>query len=84
MRRRNSITGAGLLMVLSASLLACDKFDPIPASKCGKIVSRSKKLLGKQAEARNKAMTTCKEASDEQRGCAMAASSAADLLRCSI
>ena len=56
--------------------------EPVAVSKCGKVVSHARKLLGSRADSYSDTMTQCKGASDGERGCAMAADSPADLMRC--
>lgn len=71
-------------IALCAAALGCQKYEPVAVADCGKVVSHSRKLLGAQADPFAKAMKTCKAADDQSRGCAMAADSPADLLRCSM
>lgn len=59
-------------------------YEPVPATQCSELAKHSKKLLGARAETRKVMMKKCRAATDELRGCAMAADSAADLLRCSM
>ena len=77
--------GAGLLGLLGLLWLGgCKSFDDVPAKDCGKVVSHARKLLGTQADPAAKMMADCKAADSQDRGCAMAADSAADLLRCAM
>ena len=62
----------------------CDKFEPVAKADCSKVVKHSRKLLAARADPYSKAMASCKNASDQERGCAMVADSPADLLRCSM
>ncbi|MFT5441332.1 MAG: hypothetical protein ACI8W3_000373 [Myxococcota bacterium] len=65
--------------------LACGPaHEPVAASECSKVATHARKLLGSRADSHAETMVTCKAASDEERGCAMVADSAADLMRCSM
>ncbi len=59
-------------------------YEPVAASQCGKLVKHARGLLGKRADSYSETMATCKAATDQERGCAMVADSAADLMRCSM
>lgn len=64
-------------------LSGCGKsYDPVALSRCGEVVSHARKLLGTRADSYSESMKQCKGASDGERGCAMVADSAADLMRC--
>jgi hypothetical protein len=72
-----------VLMAVCCVTACGPKHDPLPVKKCGLVGTHARKLLGSRADSRVKMMKECKAANDEDRGCAMAADSAADLLRCS-
>jgi hypothetical protein len=61
-------------------------FAALPDSDCPKIVKHSKVLLG--AGVRDKTdeelLEVCKASSPKQRGCAMAATKGADIMKCSL
>jgi len=71
--------------VLGALLLVgCKSYEDVPVEDCNKVVSHARKLLGASAEPPAKLMKDCKAAESQDRGCAMAAASAADLMRCTM
>jgi len=72
-----------LLYILSSLLLlSCSKATPVPASECKQVVSHVKKVLGKNAPSNSKMLKQCKKATDEARGCVMAADKPMKILQC--
>ena len=61
-----------------------DAYEPVPASECSSLSRHVRHLLGNRAESRSDTLARCKAASDQERGCATVADSAADLMRCSM
>ncbi len=78
------LRSAILLAVFLFSTGCGDSYEPVAASKCSKLVKHARGLLGKRADSYSETMAKCKAASDQERGCAMVADSAADLMRCSM
>lgn len=74
---------AGLVLT-SLTVLSCKSYDPVPASQCKTVVTQARKILGKAAESYSKMLKNCKAATDQERGCATAATSPAALLRCAM
>lgn len=77
-----SINKLSVLIIAIATLTACSKADPVPVSECKKIVSHAKKVLGEQAPSSSKMLKQCKAASDETRGCVLAADKPMKILKC--
>ena len=77
-----SINKLSVLIIAIATLTACSKADPVPVSECKKIVSHAKKVLGEQAPSSSKMLKQCKAASDEARGCVLAADKPMKILKC--
>lgn len=74
-----------LALGVAGPLSGCgSKYPEVSKKKCGELVSKAQKLLGDRADPSSKLMADCKAATAEARGCAMAADSPADLLRCSM
>ena len=69
-------------LCLALSLAGCSSYDPISVKECNKVVSHTKKLLKSHAPPKAEMMKSCKEATDQERGCAMAATKAAQLMQC--
>jgi len=63
-------------------LPACTSYEPVSVKKCGSVVKHATKVLGSLAPSRSKLLTRCKKASDTQRGCFMAATTAGQLSQC--
>ena len=84
MPHRTSFPILVVTLCLAAGLSACSSHPEVPSEQCGKIVSHARKLLGAKADPASKLMADCKAASAAERGCALNAASAADLLRCSM
>ena len=77
-----SINKLSVLIFAIATLTACSKADPVPVSECKKVVSHAKKVLGEQAPSSSKMLKQCKAASDEARGCVLAADKPMKILKC--
>ena len=78
-----------IALTLPAALLTfgCQKeFAAIPETECPKVIAHSKALLGDGAKGKTEEemMSVCKASSAKQRGCAMAATVAADIMKCSL
>jgi len=69
-------------VTLLSLLTACSKATPIPVSECENVVSHVKKVLSKNAPSHSKILKQCKKASDEARGCVMAADKPMKILQC--
>ena len=77
-----SIKKLSIVLIGIATLTACSKADPVPMSECKKVVSHAKKVLGEQAPSSSKMLKQCKAASDEARGCVLAADKPMKILKC--
>lgn len=64
-----------LLGIIFTALLiqSCSSYEPVPKSKCKAVVAHAKKTLGKLAPPTSEMVASCKKATDEERGCIMAA-----------
>jgi len=71
-----------LLLLCPALLLACSKHEPVPVSQCDKVVAHAKKVLGSQAPSMAEMNKQCKAATDDARGCVLAADKPMKLLKC--
>lgn len=70
-------------LVVSASFLqGCSNYDPVKVSQCSKVVSHAQKILGGMAPKRSEMMADCKKASDNDRGCVMAATKKGQVAQC--
>lgn len=77
-----SINKLSIVLISIATLTACSKADPVPVTECKKVVSHAKKVLGEQAPSSSKMLKQCKAASDEVRGCVLAADKPMKILKC--
>ncbi len=73
-----------LIIILSMFFIlqACSKVAPVAVSECKAVVVHVQKVLADKAPSKSKMMKQCKAASDEARGCAMAADKPMKLLQC--
>ncbi len=78
----NKVSKTCLTLLGVVALTSCSSYDPVPASECGKVVAHSKKILGDMAPSYQDMMKECKAASDNERGCAMAAEKPGQLMKC--
>jgi len=70
------------LMASIVVLSACTNYEPVSVKQCSKVVKHASKVLGSLAPSRTKLLSSCKKASDTQRGCFMAATTAGQLSQC--
>ena len=78
-----NVTPFTLGIIISVSLLqGCSNYDPVKVSQCGKVVSHATKILGDMAPSRSEMMADCKKASDNDRGCVMAATKKGQVAQC--
>ncbi len=72
------------VLILFASLLALPGCGapPVAVSECAKVVKHIKGVLKEKAPSTSELTKQCKEATDDQRGCAMAADKPMKLLQC--
>ncbi|GAW95314.1 MULTISPECIES: hypothetical protein [Colwellia] len=68
------------LMVIT--LVSCSKAPPVAVSECSTVVSHVKKVLKDHAPSKTKMLKQCKAATDEARGCIMAADKPMKILQC--
>lgn len=78
---------SSVTLALSCSLTilvlsGCSKADPVPVTECKAVVSHAKRVLGDKAPSSSQMLKQCKAASDEARGCVMAADKPMKLLDC--
>lgn len=63
-------------------LQGCSKAKPVSVSECKNVVNHVKKVLGKNAPINSKMIKQCKKATDEARGCVMAADKPMKIMQC--
>ena len=81
MKKLNLITIITLSMI---TLLGCSKAEPVARSECGKVIKHVKNVLGSKAPSHREMTQQCNDASDEARGCALAADKPMKLLQCDL
>lgn len=77
----NVVTFLALPLVL-ITLVSCSKVPPVAVSECKNVVSHVKKVLKDNAPSKSKMLKQCKAATDEARGCVMAADKPMKILQC--
>ena len=60
----------------------CSKHDPVSVAECDKVVAHAAKVLGKFASSNAVMMADCKKATDNERGCIMAATKKGQIAQC--
>ena len=63
-------------------LTGCSKADPVSVSECKSVVAHAKRVLGDKAPSSSEMLKQCKAATDEARGCVLAADKPMKLLDC--
>lgn len=84
-KKLNIISYATLPLVLPlmiVTLVGCSKATPVPASECSAVTSHVKKVLKDRAPSQSKMLEQCKAATDDARGCIMAADKPMKILQC--
>ena len=69
-------------LALILALSSCGEAPKVPPSECKAVVKHVKSVLGKFAPGDKEIMSQCKAATDEARGCAMAAKKPMKLTQC--
>jgi len=77
----NIISYLALPLVI-LTLVSCSKATPIPKSECQTVVSHVKSILKDKAPSKSKMLKQCEAATDEARGCVMAADKPMKILQC--
>ena len=70
------------LPLVVITLVSCSKATPVPESECEAVVSHVKKVLKDNAPTQSKMLKQCKAATDDARGCIMAADKPMKILKC--
>lgn len=73
---------ATLLLLCPWLLISCSKHEPVPVNQCDKVVAHAKKVLGSNAPSSGEMNKQCKAATDDARGCVLAADKPMKLLKC--
>ncbi|WDE13415.1 hypothetical protein [Thalassomonas haliotis] len=73
---------ASLLILCPCLLLGCSKHEPVAVGQCDKVVAHAKKILGNKGPSTTEMNKQCKAATDDARGCVLAADKPMKLLKC--
>jgi len=60
----------------------CSSYEPVPVSQCSSVIKHAKKVLGSAAPKSSEMKANCKEATDQERGCIMAATTKGLIAQC--
>lgn len=71
-----------LIFVIGLVLNACSQAEMVSVNECDKVVAHAKSVLKENAPSQADMLKQCKAASDEARGCVMAADKPMKLLKC--
>ncbi len=71
-----------LLVIPTFFLISCSKPAPVSIKECDKVVSHVKSILKDRAPSNSEMLKQCKAASDDARGCVMAANKPMKILQC--
>lgn len=69
-------------MIVLNVLISCSKVTPVAVTECDRVVSHVKKILAQRAPSNSEMLKQCKAASDEARGCVLAADKPMKILKC--
>ncbi|AWB68885.1 hypothetical protein C2869_02360 [Saccharobesus litoralis] len=70
------------ILATCSLLLACGGPTPVAKSDCDKVIQHVKSVLKDKAPSHSELTAQCKSATDEQRGCVMAADKPMKVLQC--
>jgi len=70
------------LPLVILTLVSCSKASPVPKSECDAVVSHVKSVLKDKAPSKSEMIKQCEAATDEARGCIMAADKPMKILQC--
>lgn len=70
------------LPLVVLTLVSCSKAVPVPQSECDAVISHVKSILKDKAPGKSALRKQCKAATDEARGCVMAADKPMKILQC--
>ena len=82
MEHKMKLILASISVITLILLSGCSKAPAVPASSCDQVVAHAKAILGDKAPASSKMLEQCKAASDDARGCVMAADKPMKILKC--
>ncbi|KGJ96172.1 hypothetical protein [Colwellia psychrerythraea] len=71
-----------VLPLVILTLVSCSKAVPVPKSECDTVISHVKSILKDKAPSKSKMLKQCNAATDEARGCIMAADKPMKILQC--
>ena len=77
----SKMTAILIVIIGSMTLVACGP-PPVAVSECSKVVKHVKSVLKDKSPSTSELTKQCKEASDKERGCAMAADKPMKILQC--
>ena len=72
---------AGLFMGVLL-MQGCSNYEPVSVSECSKVVAHATQVLGNFASSYSEMMADCKKATDNERGCIMAATKKGQIAQC--
>jgi uncharacterized protein YcfL len=78
----STVTSVLFSLLLLVVLAGCSKAEPVPVSECKSVVAHAKRILGDKAPSSSEMLKQCKAATDEARGCVLAADKPMKLLDC--
>jgi hypothetical protein len=78
----STLTLVTLLSAMLITLVGCSKAPPVSISECDTVVSHVKSVLKDNAPSKSKMLQQCEAATDEARGCVMAADKPMKILQC--
>ena len=69
-------------LTMTMMIQGCSSYEPVPVAKCKTVVKHAQKVLGSMSPSYKELMTSCKKASDSERGCIMAATKKGHIAQC--
>ncbi|MFT7184863.1 MAG: hypothetical protein ACI84K_000229 [Pseudohongiellaceae bacterium] len=76
------ILNASLVLLVSLSQ-GCTSYEPVFVAECNKVVKHAQQILGKLSPPYQDLLKSCKAASDDKRGCILAAKKVGRMTQCS-
>jgi len=78
---RQLLINMGFVLIISL-IQGCTNYEPVSVEQCKNVVTHAQKVLGKLSPSYKELLESCKAASDDKRGCIMAAKKMGQITQC--
>ena len=82
MKKYESMVSKICFVLLLIVIQGCSSYEPVSIKQCNNVVKHAQKVLGKMSPPHKELLKSCKAASDDKRGCIMAAKKMGQMSQC--